>query len=54
MIIRDKKVFVLLCLLLLSSCKTINVTVIAAGDVEILIDQRGSDVTSDLKARFIP
>ena len=54
MIIRDKKVFVLLCLLLLSSCKTINVTVITTGDVDILIDQRGSDVTSDLKARLIP
>jgi len=44
----------ILLLLLLTSCKTINVTVIASGDVEILVDQRGSDVTSDLKAKLIP
>ena len=43
-----------LCALLLTSCKTIHVTVITNGDVEILVDQRGSDVTSDLKAKLIP
>jgi len=48
------KIFLLMVILLLSGCKTINVTVIASGDVEILVDQRGSDVTSDLKAKLIP
>ena len=36
----------------LMSCKTINVTIITSGDVEVLVDQRGSDVTSDLKIPF--
>jgi len=48
------KALLLIAILLLTSCKTINVTVITTGDVDILIDQRGSDVTSDLKARLIP
>ena len=34
-------------------CKTINVYVISSGDAEILIDQRGSDVESDLDIPFV-
>lgn len=33
-------------------CKTINVTIVTNGDVEVLVDQRGSDVTSDLEIPF--
>jgi ribosomal protein L27 len=36
-------------LMIAMGCKTINVTVITTGDVEILIDQRGSDVKPDLE-----
>lgn len=46
------KVISLMLILMCMGCKTIYVTVIANGDVEVLVDQRGSDVKSDLKAKL--
>lgn len=46
------KTISLMLFLMCTGCKTINVTVISNASVEILVDQRGSDVTSDLKAKL--
>ncbi len=42
----------LLVMTVMTSCKTINVYIVDSNHADVLVDQRGSDVTSDLDARL--